>query len=318
MRKTMVALILALSILSIIGAPVQAGEKKVKIGLCMASLDTFLSSLADAAVRRANEKGVELVVMDAMDDTVRQADQVQNFITDGVDAIIINVVETSSAPPIVEMAASANIPLVWVNRNPFYTSGVVPANNYAVVSNSLREGSVGMEYAGEHMGGKGNIVILMGMLGQESTLKRTQGVKDVIAEKYPDIKVLDEQTGNWFRDQGMIVMENMITAYGDQINAVLSNNDEMALGAVLALQQYGMTDVILCGVDGTVDGIASVASGTGINATAYQDPIAQGAGSVDTVLRVLAGEKVDALANLPVDLVTRENVEEFQERLRTR
>lgn len=311
MKKSLVLSVLAALVLTVSGVA-GAGEKPIKLGLCMASLDTFLSSMADAAVRRAAETpGVELVLMDAQDDTVRQTDQAMTFIGDGVDALIINVVETSAAAPIVAAAANAKIPVIWVNRNPFFQKDV-PPNNYVLSSNSLMEGAVGMEYVGEKLGGKGNIIILQGTLGHEAATNRTEGVRMVIKEKYPDMKILSEETGNWFRDQGMSVTENLITSFGNRINAVLSNNDEMALGALLALKAYNMDDVLVVGVDGTADGLASVASGTGISATAYQDPIAQGAGCVDLAVKVLKGEKVDAATRLPVDLVTKDNVDKFR------
>ncbi|MCC8109088.1 MAG: substrate-binding domain-containing protein [Planctomycetes bacterium] len=183
-------------------------------------------------------------LVDAQDDTVRQTDQVTTLVENGVDALIINIVETTAAPRLIEAAKVRNIPIVFVNRNPFFNVGDgQPAENcWVVSSNSILEGAVGMEYVGEKLGGKGNIVILMGMLGQEAATNRTEGVRQVIREKYPEIKVLASETGNWFRDQGMSVMENYITAYGDQINAVCSNNDEMAIGAALALQANGMRD----------------------------------------------------------------------------
>lgn len=293
---------------------VGAGEKKIRIGLCMASLDTFLSSMADASVKRAGEiPGVEITIMDAQDDTVRQTDQANTFLSDGVDALIVNVVETSAAAPIVDHAARLGTPVVWVNRNPFFGKEV-PPNNYVVSSNTTLEGAAGMEYVGEKLGGKGSIIILQGTLGHEAATNRTEGVRMVIREKYPEMKILAEETGNWFRDQGMTVTENLITAYGDQIDAVLANNDEMALGALLALQANGMQDVIVAAVDGTNDGITSVAAG-GIAATAYQDPFAQGAGAVDLAVKVVNGEKVEALNRLPVELVTKDNVEEFKKRI---
>ncbi|MCD8349844.1 MAG: substrate-binding domain-containing protein [Planctomycetaceae bacterium] len=313
MKKSRFAIVLSLALVFGLCSCISAGEKKIRIGLCMASLDTFLSSMADAAVARAAEiPGVEMTLMDAQDDSVRQTDQANTFLND-VDVLIVNVVETSAAQPIVDQAARVNKPVVWVNRNPFFGKEV-PPNNYVISSNSLLEGANGMEYAGKLMGGKGNIIILQGTLGHEAATNRTEGVRMVIREKYPDIKILAEETGNWFRDQGMTVTENLITSFGDQINAVLSNNDEMALGALLALQINGMNDVIVVGVDGTNDGITSVANG-GLAATAYQDPVAQGAGAVDIAIRVVNGEKVEALNRLPVEVVTKDNVEEFQKRI---
>ncbi|MCD8139024.1 MAG: substrate-binding domain-containing protein [Planctomycetaceae bacterium] len=312
MKKSRLA-VLSFALVFGLCACVSAGEKQIRIGLCMASLDTFLSSMADAAVARAAElPGVELTLMDAQDDSVRQTDQANTFLND-VDVLIVNVVETSAAQPIVDQAARVAKPVVWVNRNPFFGKDV-PPNNYVISSNSLLEGANGMEYAGGLMGGKGNIIILQGTLGHEAATNRTEGVRMVIREKYPDIKILAEETGNWFRDQGMTVTENLITSFGDQIDAVLSNNDEMALGALLALQVNGMGDVIVVGVDGTNDGITSVANG-GLAATAYQDPFAQGAGCVDIAVKVVNGEKVEPLTRLPVEVITKDNVAEFQKRL---
>ncbi len=196
MRK--LSLLVAFVILGLVGSTVHAGEK-YKIGLCMASLDTFLSSMAQAAIDHAEKTGiVELTLVDAQDDTVRQTDQVTTLVENGVDALIINIVETTAAPRLIEAAKVRNIPIVFVNRNPFFNVGDgQPAENcWVVSSNSILEGAVGMEYVGEKLGGKGNIVILMGMLGQEAATNRTEGVRQVIREKYPEIKVLASETGN--------------------------------------------------------------------------------------------------------------------------
>lgn len=311
MKKYWLLTVLAMAVLLTAGSA-NAGEKKYRLGLCMASLDTFLSSMADAAVKRvADYPDLEVTLMDAQDDTVRQTDQSMTFIGDNVDALIVNVVETSAAPPVVAAAAAANIPVIWVNRNPFF-GREIPPNNYVISSNSILEGAVGMDYVGQRLNGKGNIIILQGTLGHEAATNRTEGVRKVIREKYPEIKILSEETGNWFRDQGMTVTENLITSFGDQINAVLSNNDEMALGAVLALRAYQMNDVIVVGVDGTADGLTAIANGDGLSATAYQDPIAQGAGCVDLAYKVITGGKAEKQTLLPVELVTKENVAKFR------
>lgn len=311
MRKTLIATVLACLLLAGFGG-VNAGEGNVRIGVCMASLDTFLSSLADAAVSQvAKYPNVEMTLMDAQYDTVRQTDQAMTFLGDHVDVLIVNVVESSAATPIVSAAAKANIPVVWVNRNPFYGRDV-PENNYVLSPNSLREGAVGMEFVGKMLGGKGNVIILQGTPGHEAATNRTEGVRMVIREQYPDIKVIAEETGNWFRDQGMTVTENLITAHGNQVNAVLANNDEMALGAILALRANGMGNIPVVGVDGTMDGLTSVSEDDGLAATAFQDPVAQGAGCIDIAVKLAAGESVEPITLLPVELVTKDNVDKFR------
>ncbi len=308
MKKKIALSLMATALL--LGSVVYAGEKP-KVGIFISSLDTFLTTLADAAEARAKELDINLHLMESQYDTVRQNDQVMTCISDGYDLLIINIVESTAAPVMIAAAAEAGIPIVFVNRNPFTTDDI-PPNTYVVAPNSLREGAAGMEYAGELMGGKGNIVILQGTLGHEPARLRTEGVKMVLREKYPDIKVIAEETGDWFRDKGMSVMENLITAFGPQINAVLANNDEMALGAKLALTANNMNDVIVVGVDGTSDAFASIALTNGINGTAYQDGKAQGAGSVELARKILDGEKVPPITLLPVNMVTRENVKDFK------
>lgn len=309
MKKTLALFVVIVSL--VVSGLVTAGEKNPRVGMFIASLDTFLSVLADAAEVRAKEIGIDLQVMDSQYDTIRQNDQVMTCIGNGYDLLIINLVESTAAPVMIAAAAKENIPIVFVNRNPFSTDDI-PAGTYVVAPNSLREGAAGMEYVGELMQGKGNIVILQGTLGHEPARLRTEGVKMVIRDKYPDIKILVEETGDWFRDKAMSVMENLIISFGSQINAVLANNDEMALGAKLALAANNMNDVIVVGVDGTADGIGSVATPNGINGTAFQDAKAQGAGSVELAKKILAGEEVKPVTLLPVDMITRENVKDFK------
>lgn len=309
MKKKMAIWVMAATLL--VGSLGSAGEGTRKVGMFIASLDTFLTVLADAAEERAKELDIDLLLMDSQYDTIRQNDQVMTCISDGFDLLIINLVESTSAPVMIAAAKEANIPIIFVNRNPFTTDDI-PPNTYVVAPNSIREGAAGMEYAGELMHGKGNIVILQGTLGHEPARLRTEGVKMVLRDKYPDIKILAEETGDWFRDKGMSVMENLITAFGGKIDAVLANNDEMALGAKLALSANNMDDVIVVGVDGTADAIASVSKPNGMNGTAFQDAKAQGAGSVELAKKILDNEEVERITLLPVEMITRENVKDFK------
>lgn len=314
MKKTIALCLLAATLF--VAAPGFGGEARPKVGLFIASLDTFLTVLADSAQKRANELGIDLTLMDSQYDTIRQNDQVMTCLSDGTQVLIINLVETTSAPTMIAAAKEKNIPIVFVNRSPFSNKDEIPPNCYVVAPDSIREGAAGMEYAGKLMGGKGNIVILQGTSGHEPARLRTEGVKKVIREQYPDIKIIAEETGDWFRDKGMSVMENLITAYGDQIDAVLANNDEMALGAKLALAASGMDDVIVVGVDGTSDAITSISRPNGINGTAFQDAVAQGEGCVEVARKLIDGVVNPPESLLPVDMITRENVEEFKKNMK--
>jgi inositol transport system substrate-binding protein len=137
-----------------------------------------------------------------------------------------------------------------------------------------------MEELGKAMGGKGNVAILMGELSNEAAIQRTEGIKKVVKEKFPDIKVVREQTGNWKRDQDKTIMENWL-ASGQEINGVAANNDEMALGALQAIKAAGKLGKIpVGGVDGTHDALESMEKGE-LNNTVFQDPVGQGEESVN-------------------------------------
>lgn len=285
----------------------QAGQLKIGYS-CNNFNDLFQLYIVEAAKKAAADHNVNLEVMDAQEDVIRQQDQVSTMVQSGVDALVVIPVDTSAVAGLEAAAKSIGVPLIYINRNP-YPSGNIPENVYFIGADSILEGETQMSYIGEKLGGKGNIVILMGLLSNEASLNRTQGVHNIIADKYPDIKVLAEETGNWQKDQGMSLMENWITAYGDQINAVASNNDEMVLGAVNALEAAGINDkVITIGVDATVDALQAIIAGRQ-NATVLQDPVAQGRGAIEACIKLSKGEKVEPITKLPAELVTSENAQ---------
>lgn len=288
------------------------GEKTFKIGYsCNNFNDTFQTYIVDAAKAYVDENAdLTIDVQDAQEDVIRQQDQINTFIEQGVDALVVVPVDTSAMEPITQAAKDAGIPLVYVNRNPFGESEV-PENVYYVGSQEIIAGELQMEFVGEELGGEGNIAILMGILSNEGAVKRTEGVEGVIASKYPNIKVLAKETGNWQRDQGLAITENWLTAYGDDLNAIVANNDEMALGALNAARTAGRDDIIIVGVDAIPDALDSIEEG-GLAATVLQDAVGQGRGAVQAAHKALKGETQDSITWIPFKLVTKDNLSEFK------
>src|SRR5260370_37959459 len=167
-------------------------------------------------------------------------------------------------------------PLVYVNRKPArLPKGVVYCG-----SNSIEAGIMNMEELGKAMGGKGNLVILMGELSNEAAIGRTDGIKKVVTEKFPDIKIVREQTGNWKREQGKTIMENWL-ASGQEIDGVASNNDAMALGALQAIKATGKLGKIpVGGTDGSHDALESMDKSE-LYDTVVPDPVAEGQESIN-------------------------------------
>lgn len=282
------------------------------IGVSMAKFDdNFLTVLRNGMQDYAASKdGVNLQVEDAQNDVSKQLSQIQNFIAQGVDAIIVNPVDTDATPAMTKLAVAANVPLVYVNRMP--SDNPLPPKVSFVGSNEVDSGTLEMQEVCKLMGGKGNILVMMGELSNQAARQRTQDVHDVIAKpECSGIKIVEEQTGNWDRTQGTDLMTNWISS-GAQFDAVVSNNDEMAIGAIQALKAAGvdMSKMIVAGVDATQDALAAMKAGD-LDVTVFQNAAAQGSGAVDTALKLAAGEQVESMVWVPFELVTPANMDQY-------
>ena len=277
----------------------------LKIGVTFPILDQFLQTVADGMQAKADELGVELNIVAAQEKTDVQLGQVENFISQKVDAIVVIPVDTDAAGPMTEKATAAGIPLVYVNRRPSDSPAGVPY----VGSDSLYAGTVEMEALAKLANGKGNVVILQGDPANEAAILRTQGCNDVVG-KNPGMKVTKTQAGNWYRDKGLSIMENWIQT-GEQIDVVCANNDEMALGAIQALKNATMLDkVFVGGVDATADALAAMQAGD-LEVTVFQDAAGQGGGGIDAAVKLAKGETVPDLVDIPYQLVTPDNMADF-------
>ncbi|MCE6976677.1 sugar ABC transporter substrate-binding protein [Pseudomonas frederiksbergensis] len=284
----------------------------MKIGVSMSQFDdTWLTYLRESMDTKAKSypDGVKLQFEDARSDVVRQLSQVESFISQKVDAIVVNPVDTAATRKITEAAVKAGIPLVYVNRRPDDLN--LPKGVVTVASNDLEAGQMQMQYLAEKMGGKGDIVILLGDLANNSTTNRTKGVKEVLT-KYPNIKIEQEQSGIWSRDKGMTLVNDWLTQ-GRKFDAVVSNNDEMAIGAAMALQQAGVAkgSVLIAGVDGTPDGLNAVKKGS-LLVSVFQDAKGQADGSIDTAVKMARNEPVEPAVWVPYRLITLQNVDTFK------
>jgi inositol transport system substrate-binding protein len=284
----------------------------MKIGVSMSQFDdTWLTYLRESMDKKAKSypEGVQLQFEDARSDVVKQLSQVESFISQKVDAIVVNPVDTAATKKITEAAVKAGIPLVYVNRRPDDLK--LPKGVVTVASNDLEAGEMQMQYLADKMGGKGDIVILLGDLANNSTTNRTKGVKDVLA-KYPNIKIEQEQTGIWLRDKGMTLVNDWLTQ-GRKFDAVIANNDEMAIGAAMALQQAGVEkgSVLIAGVDGTPDGLNAIKKGN-MAVSVFQDAKGQADGSIDTAVKMAKHEPVEQAVWVPYRLITPQNVDTFK------
>ena len=313
MKLTRVLLpVIAMTAMVLGGTFALAAQSKVKIGVALAMFDdVFITNVRDAMAKWAKtHPDVDLTMVDASNDTAKQVGQVENFLAQGKDAIVILPVDTTSTGPMTKAIVKAGKPLVYVNRKP----SNLPKGVVYVGSKSIDAGVMNMEELGKAMGGKGNLAILIGELSDEPAHGRTDGIKQVVKEQFPNIKVTREQTGHWKREQGKTIMEDWL-ASGQQIDGVAANNDEMALGALQAIKAAGKIGKIpVGGTDGTHDALESMDKGE-LNNTVFQDPLAQGEEAVNAAYLLVKKQPnpkaVDDNIWIPYQPVTKENYKSF-------
>lgn len=287
------------------------------IGVSMALFDdNFLTVLRNGIQSQADAAGLKVQIEDAQNDVAKQLDQINNFIASGVDAIIVNPVDTSATQAMTDAAAAAGVPLVYVNRQPINVD-TLPDNQAFVASNesdSSRQGFIEQcnqwKAAGKD---EVNVYVLQGELSNQAAVQRTQNYTDVINEGKCAVKVnvIDQQTANWSRDQAQNLMTNWLST-GTAFDGVLANNDEMAIGAIQAMKAAGidMNSVLVSGVDATQDALASMQAGE-LDITVFQNAAAQGGGALDAAVKLSKGEAVEQKVYIPFELVTPANMANY-------
>ncbi|WP_122586696.1 sugar ABC transporter substrate-binding protein [Pseudomonas viridiflava] len=283
-----------------------------RIGVSIARVDdNFMTYVRNGLDDAARQENVQIQFEDAQGDVVRQLNQVQGFLNQKVDAVIVLPVDTSATASMTRAAVAAKIPLVYVNRHP--DERKLPTGVVTVASNDIEAGQLQMRYLAEKLGGKGTLAIIMGDLAQNATHDRTKGVKQILKD-YPNIKVVEQQSAEWQRSKGMDLTSNWLLA-GSRFDAIIANNDEMAIGAAMALQQAGKAkgEVAIVGIDGLPDGLAAIKRGM-LVASVFQDPKAQAASAMQSAIKMIKGEPVTADVWVPFQLITPENLATFEQR----
>lgn len=289
------------------------------IGVSMALFDdNFLTVLRNGMQEYAGSVGATLQIEDAQNDVGKQLNQIQNFVASGVDAIIVNPVDTDATVAMSQAAAEAGIPLVYVNREPVNVDSL-PEKQAFVASDEKESGTLQTQEVcrllkEEGKGEGAKALVMMGELSNQAARMRTQDIHDVIAtDECSFIEIVEEQTAMWSRTQGTDLMTNWLSA-GLEFDAVISNNDEMAIGAIQALKTSGraMDSVIVAGIDATADALAAMEAGD-LDVSVFQNAAGQGQGAVDVALKLARGEAVEPKVYVPFELVTPANLADYKQ-----
>ena len=281
------------------------GGKKLVIGVTMLSMQNeFIVNVYDEIAKKAEADGVELITVDAERSALKQVEQVESFIAQKVNAIIMNPCEVEASSPAVTKALAAKIPIINVNSE---TSAKPSA---FVGSDDVESARIAMKFIADKLGGKGNVLMMHGYMGQAAQIKREEGAREIL-KQYPGLKLLAHQTGEWDRAKAMSLMENWIQSYGSQINAVFAQNDEMGLGAVKALTDAGLKNkVIVVSIDAIPDALQAVKKGT-LDATIFQNAQQQGSKAIDVAIKAANGQAYDKETLIPFQLITKDNLGKF-------
>jgi len=279
-------------------------EKKLVLGVAANDYSQiWMTYLNDRIESRSDELGLETVFTDGKNDPAIQLANLENLIVQGVDAILIVMVDPSAPTPYIKACEEAGIPLIAVNRN--YEGAEV------FIGSDAKEGGImQMEYMAELLQNKGDVALLLGTLGQDDAIYRTEGNK-VVVDKYEEMNVVLEEVGDWDRALGMEITENWLQS-GVKFDAIIANNDEMAIGAVRALEGVGITDMPIGAIDGTIDALQYVKTGM-IDVSLFYSPFLTAEMSVDAAIKKLKNQPVEKNVVVPFIPVTLENVDEYME-----
>jgi ribose transport system substrate-binding protein/inositol transport system substrate-binding protein len=300
-------IIVSLLIVALLASCTGAKETKAaKYGLFMSHMtNAFTIEMSDAVKSKATELGLDLTVYDGGQDPAKQVSQVETAVTQGISCIVIEPASVDGLVPAIESATKAGIPVVVVNQ---MISKPEVASSFVGVKN-VEGGELEMKTAAEALGGKGNVAFLLGPMGSDAEIGRTEGYYNVLKD-YPDIKVVFEQTANWKTDEALTVVENWLQS-GTEINAIVANNDGMALGALKAVEDAQLLDKIkVYGLDATPDALAAVKDGK-LAATISQSTTEQGKVAMDTCYKLVKGEKVEKEIYVQFTLITKDNIGDY-------
>ena len=276
--------------------------KKIKVGLSQNTLNNpFFVAVKEGAQAQAKAAGIDLVLTDAQNNPATQLSDIENLIQQKPDILIIDPCDSDAVVEGIKKANDAKIPVFTIDRE---------ANGGSVLThigfNAILSGNIAGEALAKALNGKGKVVEIQGIMGTNVAQDRSKGFNQAIA-KYPDIKIVAQQTANFDRGQALNVMENLLQA-NPTIDGVYAANDEMAMGALAALEAAGKAGKVkLIGCDAIDPALAAIKADK-MAGTIAEPPFFLGKAALQTAEKIAKGEKVEQKVILDSTLVTKDNV----------
>ncbi|WP_105567277.1 sugar ABC transporter substrate-binding protein [Microbacterium halophytorum] len=283
-----------------------SGEEP-RIALVMSHMtNEFTTTIAGAAEAKGEDLGYAVTVFDGEQDAATQVSQIEQAVSQGFDGILVEPVSTDGVVPGLLAANDAGIPIATIVQR---ASEQSLAASY-IGGDEERAGELQMQHALEDLGGQGSIAVLYGPMGSDAQITRNEGYETVLAEN-PDVSVAFEQSGNWVTAEALNLVENWLST-GEEIDAIVAQNDGMAVGAVQAIDNAGRAgEIAVYGIDATADGIAAIEAG-GLAGTVSQDTAGMGELGVETMAKLIDGEQVPDEVLTEAVWITAENLDELE------
>lgn len=279
----------------------QKSAKELKLGVSISTTNNpYFVAMKDGLEKAAGEKEVTLKIADAQDDAARQADDIQNFISQNVDALLINPVDSDAIVTSIKAANNANIPVILIDRGS--NGGEVLTT---VASDNVEAGKMAAEFITKQLGEKAKTFELSGVPGASATVDRGKGFEQI---SKTNLDVLSSQSANFDRAKALNTAQNMIQG-NKEVQAIFAQNDEMALGAAQAVKAAGLSNVLIVGIDGQPDAHDAIAKGD-ITATIAQQPAKMGEIAIQSAIDHYQGKKLEKETVSPIYLVTKNNVDQ--------
>jgi inositol transport system substrate-binding protein len=291
---------------SLLPANVAAAQPaRLKVGATFLGYqEAFPATIRKLMIVEAMKRGIDLTVYNGQESTERQIGHIEEMIRNKVDVIILNPVDANGAVKGVELADKAGIPVIGVNA-------IVNSAQLLtyIGSNDIEAGEIEMQFIADKINEQGNVVVLEGIKEQSSQIQRSRGILNVL-NHYPKIRVLEQKSANWSSDEGYTLTKMWFSKHPGQIDAIVSQNEEMALGAVRYMKEAGLPHIPIVGVDGLPEALKAVKSGD-LDATVFQDAAGQAKMAIDVAQRQMNGGHLAKTYFIPFQIVTKDNVDSY-------
>lgn len=310
--KVLFMLLLSVMLVACSSAPAEDGDKKetVKVGIAIYKYDdnfmtVYRNQLSEIfETKNTDTVEYELIFQDGKGDPAEQAAQIDTFISQGVNLIMANLVDPTQAGAVIEKAKSADIPLVFINREPPVEDLDIWAGKTSYVGADARQSGTFQGEIIAELPNKGDIngdgkvsyVMIVGDPGNVDAQYRTEFSIKALTDAGIQVEKLLEQRGDWEQTKGQEIAAAALSQFGDQVEVIFANNDGMALGALQSIASAGRTvgeDIYIVGVDALDEVVALVESG-GITGTVLNDAAGQAGKAIEVSLKLLAGETVES------------------------